>query len=142
MEILHHSDNRKIKALSSIDQYRDFISANVGGAYLPIEFDYIDYIDCNKVVSHPIIVDCGDGIGYDFPIGECEYTTDEYIMSERREVELRELPECLGSGFYEAFEDSDIITNADNGAVSIRNNIKLNIGQNYYLADDFLEPEA
>lgn len=141
MEVLYHSDDRQVKTLSSIDQYRKFIATYERGGWTPIQFDYIDYIDCGKVVSHPIIIEFGDDIGYNFPIGECEFTTDEYQLFEKKEVELRALPECLGDGFYQAYEDTDILINFDGAALGTRNNYKLKIGQDYYLANEILPGE-
>lgn len=141
MEVLYHSDDRQVKTLSSIDQYRKFIATYERGGWTPIQFDYIDYIDCGKVVSHPIIIEFGDNIGYNFPIGECEFATDEYQLFEKKEVELRALPECLGDGFYQAYEDTDILINFDGAALGTRNNYKLKIGQDYYLANEILPGE-
>lgn len=141
MEVLYHSDDRQVKTLSSIDQYRKFIATYERGGWTPIQFDYIDYIDCGKVVSHPIIIEFGDDIGYNFPIGECEFATDEYQLFEKKEVELRALPECLGDGFYQAYEDTDILINFDGAALGTRNNYKLKIGQDYYLANEILPGE-
>lgn len=138
MEILYHSDDPKVKAHSSIDQYSKFIATYERGGWTPIEFEYIDYINCDKVVSHPIIIEFDDKIGYNFPIGECEYTTDEYPLFEKKEVELVPLPECLGDGFYKSFEETDLIVNFDDSALGTRNTYKLKVGLDYYLADEIL----
>lgn len=146
-EILFAEDENNIKAYSSIDQYRKFIATYERGGWAPIEFDYLDYIECVgceggdklHVVSHPVIVEFGDEIGYDFPIGEYSYTTDDYIKMERKETILLPLPEFYGDGFYQSYEDSDVITNFDdNTALGIRNNYSLKVGKHYYLADEIL----
>lgn len=141
MEILVNSDNPKVHAHSSIDQYSKFIATYERGGWTPIEFDYIDYISCDHVVSHPIIIEFDDRIGYNFPEGEYEYNTDLYQKFDYAETELRELNECLGEGFYEAYDSGEEIINFDDSALGTRNNIRLRIGKDYYLADEFLEAE-
>ena len=63
MKMIPHSDKREVEALSSIDQYRKFIATYERGGWAPIEFDYLDYIDCDKIVSHPVMMECGDDVG-------------------------------------------------------------------------------
>lgn len=149
MEILYHSDEPSVRAYSSIDQYDKFISTYERGGWTPIEFDHLDYIKCvdcagkgkYQVVSHPIIIEFGDNVGYNFPIGECEYKTDEYIKFDEKGDEILALPDYYGDGFYLSSGSSEIIANFDDGtALSTRNNYKLKVGQDYYLADDFLPP--
>lgn len=139
MEILYHDDDRHINVHSSIDQYSKFIATYERGGWTPIQFDYLDYIDCDKVVSHPVIIEFDDKIGFHFPIGECSFVTDEYVMPDYESVELRELPECMGGGFYQAFDNGEMIINFDdNSALGIHNTYKLRIGQDYWLADTIL----
>lgn len=142
MEVLFHDDDRRIHEHSSIDQFSKFIATYERGGWTPIEFDYLDYIDCDKVVSHPVIIEFGDEIGYYFPIDECEFETDDYILTDERGVVLKELPECMGEGFYQAWEDSENIINFDNNtALGTRNVYHLKIGIDYLLADEFLPAE-
>lgn len=139
MSILMHDDTNSVKQYSSIDQFSTFLSDYRGGVNIPIEFDEIDYISCDKVESHPIIVDNGENIGYIFSDGEHEYITDEYPLFQREEDVLKELPPEYGDGFYQAHEKYDSITNFDNDeALGIRNRNRLRIGQHYYLADEIL----
>lgn len=142
MEILIHDDDRRIHEHSSIDQFSKFIATYERGGWTPIEFEYLDYIDCDKVVSHPIIIEFDDKLGYYFPIDECEFETDDYILTDERGVVLKELPECLGEGFYQAWEESENIINFDNNtALGTRNVYHLKIGTDYLLADEFLPAE-
>lgn len=139
MEILFHDDERKVKAYSSIDQYSKFIATYERGGWTPIEFDYLDYIDCDKVVSHPVIIEFDDRIGYHFPIGECGFTTDEYLLMDKEGTELRELSECMGGGFYESYDKSKVIINFDDdSALGTHNTYRLKVGYDYFLADEFL----
>lgn len=147
MDILFANEERRTKNLSSIDQYRKFISTYERGGWAPIEFDQLDYIECigceggdkYRVVSHPVIIEFGDNIGYDFPIDECGFTTDDYLMLDKDETELLPLPEFYGDGFYESHEKSNVIPNFDDGSgLGIRNNYRLKIGTDYTLANDFL----
>lgn len=140
MKILLHSDTERTKAFSSIDQHHKFIATYSRGGWTPIEFEQLDYINCGKVVSHPVIIEFDDKIGYHFPIDECEITTDEYPLFDRQETELRELPDCLGGGFYEAFVDEQTIVNFDGNGLGTHNVQKLKIGQDYILAKKMLPP--
>ena len=138
MQILFHDDKRTVNAHSSIDQFRDFFSVNIGGEWVPIEYDYIDYINCDEVVSHPVIIDTGDYIGYYFPVGECSDMDDTYPLFDYEEVVKLPLSEFQGEGEYEAYEKDDVIVNFDNAALGIRNNNTYRIGQDYLIADEFL----
>lgn len=139
--ILYNEDKSGVRVHSSIDQFSTFLSAEVGGVSVPIEFDAIDYIDCGKVVSHPVIVDNGRNIGYIFSDGIHEYITDEYPLTDRSEDVLKELPEWFGDGFYQDHEDYQAITNFDDAALGTRNVNRLRVGQHYYLADEILPAE-
>lgn len=150
MEILFPDEERKIKTLSSIDQYSKFIATYERGGWTPIAFDYIDYVKCvgceghdtYEAVTHPVIIEFDDPIGYNFPIGECEFTTDEYAKFDRNGTELLPLPEYFGDGFYESALDGEEIVNFDDGAgLGIRNKYRLKVGQDYYLAEDILPAE-
>lgn len=140
--ILYHEDDRKIHAHSSIDQFRNFLSVYERGGWTPIEFQEIDYIDCDKIVSHPIIVKFGFDIGYYFQDGECTLTSDEYPIFRERGIVLKELPECMGEGFYQAYEDKrEIINFGSSSALGTHTVQRLRIGQDYLLAEDFLPPD-
>lgn len=146
MEVLFPSEEKRIKTLSSIDQYSKFIATYERGGWAPIEFDFIDYIKCigceggdkYEVVTHPVVIEFDDSIGYNFPIGECDFITDDYLKFDRNGTEILPLPECMGDGFYERALDGEEVINFDNSALGIRNNYKLKIGQDYYLADEIL----
>lgn len=146
MEVLFPSEEKRIKTLSSIDQYSKFIATYERGGWAPIEFDFIDYIKCigceggdkYEVVTHPVVIEFDDSIGYNFPIGECELITDDYLEFDRNGTELLPLPECMGDGFYERALDGEEVVNFDDSALGVRNNYKLKIGQDYYLADEIL----
>lgn len=150
MEILFPNEEKKTKTLSSIDQYHKFIATYERGGWTPIQFDYLDYIECigceggdkYKVVSHPVVIEFGDKIGYHFPIGECTYTADEYLMLDKEEIELLPLPEFYGDGFYEAHYKGQVIPNFDDGSgLGVRNNYRLKIGLDYTLANEILPAE-
>lgn len=142
MEYLIHDDDRRVHLHSSIDQFSKFIATYERGGWTPISFDYLDYIDCDKPVSHKVIIEFDDGLGYYFPIDECEFETDEYILPETAGVVLKELPECMGEGFYQAYEKADLIVNFDDGsALGTHNRYKLKIGTHYWMAEEFLPPE-
>lgn len=147
VDILFSEDEKKFTTYSSIDQYRKYIATYERGGWTPIEFDYLDYIECVgcegkdrlRPVSHPVIIEFDDKIGYHFPIGEYEYTTDDYMKFDRDEVILLPLPEFYGEGFYQRREQGEVIPNFDDGSgLGTRNNIRLRIGMGYVLANEFL----
>lgn len=145
MEVLFHEDKPLVKAHSSIDQYKGYFAAYERGGETPIEYDYIDFFECvgncgeKKIISHPVIIEYGDGLGYDFPIDECKYTTDDYATYDKFGVETRVLPEEFGEGFYEAYDEHQAIINDDcNSALGMRNEYKLRIGTDYYRTDEVL----
>lgn len=142
MEVLFHDDDRKVHAHSSIDQFSKFIATYERGGWAPIQFDYLDYIDCDKVVSHPIIIEFDDKLGYYFPIDECEFETSDVVLMDQQGIVLRELPECYGEGFYQAWEDGQEIINFDNcKSLGTHNRYRLKIGTDYLLAEEFLPAE-
>ncbi len=137
--LLFHDDGGTVRQYSSIDQFNDFLSIEKGGVRVPIEFEMIDYIDCGRVVSHPVIIDNGNHIGYYYPDAYVADVETEYPMFDYERTELRELPEYMGSGFYEAHDTGLEIVNDDRGrALGVRNENMLRIGQNYFLADEIL----
>lgn len=136
--VLMHGDKHFVKVHSSIDQFKNFLSDYRNGVYIPIEFDQIDYINCDKVASHPVIVDNGGSIGYYFSDGFQEHVFDEYPMFDHEELVTKDLPEWAGEGQYEAYEDNDVIANFDNASLGTRNYMPIQIGQDYYLADEIL----
>lgn len=146
IDILFPDEGRNVVAHSSIDQYRKFIATYERGGWAPIEFDFLDYVNCiscdggdkYEAVTHPVIIEFDDAIGYNFPIGECAYDAYEYPKFDRMGTELRVLPEEMGDGFYEAVKEGEEIVNFDNAAVGTMNNYRLKVGQDYYLAADLL----
>lgn len=139
LSILMHDDNDTVHARSSIDQFAGFLSVKRGGVSIPLEFDQIDYIDCGKVVSHPVIMDIEGGVGYLYDNGEVTQTETEYPTFHREETVLKELEPEFGNGFYEAHEEYESITNFDDGsALGTQNKTTLQVGQHCYMADEFL----
>lgn len=149
MEILFANEERRVGVHSSIDQYDKFIATYERGGWTPIQFDFLDYVECidcqggdkYRVVTHPVIIEFDDKIGYHFPVGECEFTTDDYLLFDQDRVELEELPECMGDGFYEAHKGGQEVVNFDNAGLGVRNKYRLKVGQDYYLATELLPAE-
>lgn len=150
MKVLSPNEEKRIDVHSSIDQYEGFFAVYERGGLAPIEFDYIDYIHCigcdghdrYEVVTHPVIVEFDDPIGYNFPIGEYCYTTNEYTKFDRDGVELVPLDEYFGEGFYEkALTGEEIVNFDNNSALGVQNNYRLKVGRDYYLAKKILPGE-
>lgn len=141
MKFLSADENNQAEWKSSIYQYKDreFLTGEVGGVTLPIVFDYIDYIDCDHIESHPVTLTLGDDIGYDFPVGHYKYTTDQYVLVDHSGIETKMLPAWFGEGFYKEYVDKLAFTNFDNGALAVRNKENLRIGLEYALVKKTIE---
>lgn len=141
MEFLPSADEHRLKTKSSISQAKDDIFSvhNGAGEYLPLEFDFLDYIDCDKIKSHRIIVSTSDELAYQYPVEKCVYYTDEYIYVDEHGKELRTLPHWAGEGFYEAYVDRNAFINFDKESLGVKNKQLVDIGLNYAVALDTLE---
>ena len=128
---------------SSIDQFRGFLSVMKKGGWAPIVFDQLDGINCEDIVSHPVIISFGDDIGYVFPEAHCTYASDKFIYFDKEGVEHRLLPPCFGEGgeFYDIFIKSNSFINFDDDtSVGVHDTKKLRTGLSYVLADESLPP--
>lgn len=140
MEILEPCDSTVVQYHSSIEQHRGKLSVYKGGQWVPIVFDEIDYISCKDgIVSHRACVTDKNDLGYIFPTDTARYTYDMYVYHDEQGVELHELPEWFGAGFYKKYIDNYIFTNADNCSLGTRNTIEYAVGLDYALADNTLE---
>lgn len=130
--------NEQVHRYSSIDQFRGFLSAMVKGGWAPIVFDQLDGINCETIISHPVIISWGGDIGYVFPEAHCTYASDHFVYFDKEGVEQKLLPECFGGGgeFYDTFVKSNTFVNFDNDAsVGAHNKKQLRTGLDYVLAE-------
>lgn len=136
MKFLLPDENNQAEWRSSINQYKDreFFTGLVGGVALPIVSDYIDYIGCDRIESHPVTMTMGDNIGYDFPVGHYKYTTEQYVMVDHTGLETKLMPAWYGEGFYKEHVDKIAFTNFDNGALGIAQDVNLKVGLEYAVA--------
>lgn len=139
--ILEPTTNTQVERKTSNYQHKNFLSVMKRNSWVPISFDVLDYIDCDKIVSHKAIVTDREFIGYHFPVKECRYYIDQYVVSDDQDTVLEQLDEWFGAGFYEKFVDKDVIVNADNGSLGTRNEIDLKVGLDYVTAKKTLKAE-
>lgn len=135
--------NEQVHRHSSIDQFRGFLSVMKKGGWAPIVFDQLDGINCEDIVSHPVIISFGDDIGYVFPEAHCTYASDHFVYFDKEGVEQKLLPECFGGGgeFYDKFIKSSTFVNFSNdSSVGVHNRKQLRTGLSYVLADESLPP--
>ena len=98
-EILYPDEsNEQVHRRSSIDQFRGFLSTMVKGGWAPIVFDQLDGINCETIISHPVIISFGGDVGYVFPEAYCTYASDKFVYFDKEGVEQKLLPECFGGG--------------------------------------------
>lgn len=133
MDYLPIADEHRTITKSSISQARDTkLSLSNGiGQFIPIVFDNLDYIDCDRVVSHKVMVSDSDELAFEYPVKECTYFSDEYVYVDEKGTELRELPEWFGAGFYRASVDRNNFVNFDDQAFGTRDADTLQTGLHY-----------
>ena len=68
MAIAFHSDDDQVIVESSEAQFKNFLSVDNGAEKVPIEYDQINYIDCNQVDTSSAIVSTASD-GYIYPSG-------------------------------------------------------------------------
>lgn len=139
METLYPDEsNEQVHRHSSIDQFRGFLSTMVKGGWAPIVFDQLDGINCETIMSHPVIISFGGDVGYIFPEAHCSYASDHFVYFDKEGVEQKLLPECFGGGgeFYDTFVKSNTFVNFDDdSSTGVHNTKTTRTGLSYVLAD-------
>lgn len=138
-EYLNDADETDIHRHSSINQYGGFLSVKKGGVNVPLRFDSLDWINCDGIKTHPVIVSDGNDIGFNFPVGHYTYFTDTYLLMDRKEVVVRQLPEWFGKGWYEKALNQKVFTNFDESSLGVRNKVNLRIGLDYIKSENILD---
>lgn len=138
--ILPATNDQKVYRHSSISQFKDTLSVLKKGEWLPIVADHIDYIDCNKIVRHKVGVTDKPFVGYTYPVADCKYFSDIYLLGHKREYSLEALPVWFGTGFYEKFDDKDELITSDKNSLGERNVHRLRVGLPYCKAEETLDP--
>lgn len=141
MDILYPDEHDQVHRHSSIDQFRGFLSTMVKGGWAPIVFDQLDGINCETIISHPVIISFGGDVGYVFPEAHCTYASDHFVYFDKEGVEKKLLPECFGGGgeLYDTFVKSNSFVNFDDdSSVGTHNTKTLRTGLSYVLADENL----
>lgn len=141
MEILEPTEKRELERKSSIYQNRGMLSVRRGDEWVPIAYDVLDGVQCDRLESHKAVLAVNDYIGYQFPVKECRYLSDVYISSDQTGTELVPLPDFYGAGFYEKKFDRNVLVNSANGALGEHNDTTLRVGLDYVLAKETLDPE-
>lgn len=139
VEYLNDADETNVHRHSSINQYKGFLSVKKGGVNVPLRFDSLDWINCEGIETHPVIVSGGDDIGFNYPIGHYTYFTDTYIIMDRNKVIAKKLPAWYGQGWYEKSMRDKVFTNFDDRSLGMRNRTELYIGLDYVKADEMLD---
>ena len=138
MNVLYPVNDAQVHRHSSIDQFRGFLSTMVKGGWAPIVFDQLDGINCETIISHPVIISWGEDIGYIFPEAHCSYASDHFVYFDKEGVEEKLLPSCFGEGgdFYMEYVNKNTFINFDSGdSVGTHNEKHLRTGLSYVIAD-------
>ena len=139
IDYLSEADEYDVRRYSSIDQYGAFLSVKKGGVNVPLRFDSLDWINCDGIKTHPVIISDGSDIGFNYPIGHYTYFTDTYLIVDRNEVVVKKLPEWYGAGWYEKALREKNFVNFDGSSLGERNRVDLRIGKDYVKADEMLD---
>lgn len=142
MQILEPTETYRAERLSSIYQHKHMLAVRKGDEWVPVAFDVLDGIFCDTVRSHKAVLTDKPYIGYSFPVQECRYISELYLISDQRGVEKKVLPEWFGAGFYDSVYDRNILVNSANGALGVKNDTTLRVGLDYCLAKNTLDPVA
>lgn len=140
-DILYPVNDAQVHRHSSIDQFRGFLSTMVKGGWAPVVFDQLDGINCETIISHPVVISFGGDVGYVFPEAHCTYASDHFVTVDKEGVEQKLLPECFGGGgeFYDTFIKSNSFVNFDDdSSLGVHNQKQLRTGLSYVLADENL----
>lgn len=139
--ILYPTNDARVHRHSSIDQFEGFLSVMKKGGWAPIVFDQLDGINCEDIVSHPVIISWSNDIGYIFPEAHCSYASDHFVYTDKEGVEQKILPECFGGGgeFYDKFIKSNNFVNFDDDtSLGVHNKTTIRTGLSYVIADETL----
>lgn len=142
--LLLHSDNtdadNTVKRHSSADQFASSpLVVMRGGIPIPVTFDMVDYISCDRVVSHRAMLGDENNIGYNFPMLHTKKATDVYAVYDKAGVVIKQLPEWAGEGFYKEAQTGKSLLTADTNALGVHNVEHLRIGLDYVLAEKTLK---
>lgn len=139
--ILYPDEKPMVKRHSSLDQYKGFLATMTRGGWTPIVFDQLDGINCETVVSHPVIISFSDDIGYHFSDGECSYTSEKFIYFDKEGKEQKLLPECFGGSgeWFDRYVRKNTFVNFDtDDSLGVVNTQRLRVGLDYVTCDETL----
>lgn len=112
------------------------------GEWCPLVADSIDAVDCHgNIISHKVAITDKPVIGYTFPVKDCKYVSDLYLIGQQDELSTERLPEWFGTGFYEKQIRQNVFLNAENGALGIHQEQNLRVGMDYVVGRKLLKAE-
>lgn len=133
-------DDHVVDRKSSISQHTDKLGHWKKGQFLPLVFDKLDYIDCDRIVSHKSTLSNGTDIGFDYPTGSCTIYSNNYLYGDIRETIVKVLPSWYGNGFYESFLDKFTMINSSSSSLGLACRQQLAVGLDYVKCKTVLDP--
>ena len=98
MDYLPATNDQKVFRHSSISQFKTTLSVMKRGEWLPIVADVIEYIYCDRSVSHKAGISDKPDIGFTYPVAECRYFSDVYLLGHNKPT-LTEAMRAKGAPF-------------------------------------------
>lgn len=139
-DFLPSANEHRTMTKSSIAQAKGkVLSIYMAGRYVPVVFDHIDYIDCDKVVSRRETISSSDELAYNYPVGHCNYFSEQYVQFDKEGVVAKPMPCWFGDGWYREYIKKRSYVNFDDQAFGILNKWRADIGLHYVEAVDTLD---
>lgn len=123
-----------VERKSSVFQYRDLFSIMKNGEWCPIVFNVVDGVECGHIKYHKMALRIAPGLDYTFPVGNCRYTKNKYILTSKDKTELKKLPAYYGNGLYEAHVRQNVFVNIGDKALGFQEKKNLRIGLDYVIS--------
>lgn len=128
-------DNTTVERSSTATEGKHYLSVLERGVYVPIVWDeVVDFSCAGGARTKTYALSLGDALAQDYPVQECTYTEDKYVLNNVKETELHALPPEMGGDgklFYEKKVDKQTFINSANGSLGQRNVTTLRKGLDY-----------
>ena len=141
-QMLYPINDAEVHRHSTIDQFKNFLSAWKKGGWVPLIFDQLDGIVCETVKTHPVAITFEERpLGYVYPEAECVYFSDKYVYFDKQGVEYRVLPDIFGGNgelFPEYVSKNSFLNFSTDDSLGAHSERRFRVGTSYVTADGTL----